>query len=288
MRWQGRKQSDNIEDRRGSGSGGGRFPGGRGGIGFGGLIVVLIGYFVFGVDLTGMVSGNSAPTAQVATQQSAGPVKQTGEEAQLRELSGVVLASTEEAWAGYFQKHGATYREPKMVLYRGATSTACGTGQSAMGPFYCPADEKVYLDLAFYDDMKNQLRAEGDFAFAYVIAHEVGHHVQNLLGINQKVSQAQRSGSKKQASQLSVAVELQADCFAGVWGQHVQKQGLLEIGDVEKAMNAAAAVGDDRLQQQATGRVVPDSFTHGSSEQRMQWFNRGFQSGDPAQCNTFG
>ena len=287
MRWQGRKQSDNIEDRRGSGGGGG-FPGGRGGMGFGGLIVVLIGYFVFGVDLTGMVSGNSAPTAQVATQQSAGPVKQTGEEAQLRELSGVVLASTEEAWAGYFQKHGATYREPKMVLYRGATSTACGTGQSAMGPFYCPADEKVYLDLAFYDDMKNQLRAEGDFAFAYVIAHEVGHHVQNLLGINQKVSQAQRSGSKKQANQLSVALELQADCFAGVWGQHVQKQGLLEIGDVEKAMNAAAAVGDDRLQQQATGRVVPDSFTHGSSEQRMQWFNRGFQSGDPAQCNTFG
>ena len=288
MRWQGRKQSNNIEDRRGSGSGGGGFPGGRGGMGLGGLIVVLIGYFVFGVDLTGMVSGNSAPNAQVASQQSAGPVKQTGEEAQLRELSGVVLASTEEAWAAYFQKHGATYREPKMVLYRGATSTACGTGQSAMGPFYCPADEKVYLDLAFYDDMKNQLHAEGDFAFAYVIAHEVGHHVQNLLGINQKVSQAQRSSSKKQANQLSVALELQADCFAGVWGQHVQKQGLLEIGDVEKAMNAAAAVGDDRLQQQATGRVVPDSFTHGSSEQRMQWFNRGFQSGDPAQCNTFG
>ena len=288
MRRQGRKQSDNIEDRRGSGSGGGGFPGGRGGMGLGGLIVVLIGYFVFGVDLTGMVSGNSAPSAQVASQQSAGPVKQTGEEAQLRELSGVVLASTEEAWAAYFQKHGATYREPKMVLYRGATSTACGTGQSAMGPFYCPADEKVYLDLAFYDDMKNQLHAEGDFAFAYVIAHEVGHHVQNLLGINQKVSQAQRSSSKKQANQLSVALELQADCFAGVWGQHVQKQGLLEIGDVEKAMNAAAAVGDDRLQQQATGRVVPDSFTHGSSEQRMQWFNRGFQSGDPAQCNTFG
>ena len=288
MRWQGRKQSNNIEDRRGSGSGGGGFPGGRGGMGLGGLIVVLIGYFVFGVDLTGMVSGNSAPSAQVASQQSAGPVKQTGEEAQVRELSGVVLASTEDAWAAYFQKHGATYREPKMVLYRGATSTACGTGQSAMGPFYCPADEKVYLDLAFYDDMKNQLRAEGDFAFAYVIAHEVGHHVQNLLGINQKVSQAQRNSSKKQANQLSVALELQADCFAGVWGQHVQKQGLLEIGDVEKAMNAAAAVGDDRLQQQATGRVVPDSFTHGSSEQRMQWFNRGFQSGDPAQCNTFG
>ena len=286
MRWQGRKQSDNIEDRRGAGGGGG-FPGGRGGMGIGGIIIVLVGYFVFGVDLTGMVGGNTTPSAQVANQ-PAGPVKQTGEEAQLRELSSVVLASTEESWASYFQKHGATYREPKMVLYRGATSTACGTGQSAMGPFYCPADEKVYLDLAFYDDMKNQLGAEGDFAFAYVIAHEVGHHVQNLLGINQKVSQAQRSSSKKQANQLSVALELQADCFAGVWGQHVQKQGLLEIGDVEKAMNAAAAVGDDRLQQQATGRVVPDSFTHGSSEQRMQWFNRGFQSGDPAQCNTFG
>ena len=286
MRWQGRKQSDNIEDRRGSGGGGG-FPGGRGGMGIGGIIIVLVGYFVFGVDLTGMVGGNTAPSAQVANQ-PAGPVKQTGEEAQLRELSSVVLASTEESWASYFQKHGATYREPKMVLYRGATSTACGTGQSAMGPFYCPADEKVYLDLAFYDDMKNQLGAEGDFAFAYVIAHEVGHHVQNLLGINQKVSQAQRSGSKKQANQLSVALELQADCFAGVWGQYVQKQGLLEMGDVEKAMNAAAAVGDDRLQQQATGRIVPDSFTHGSSQQRMQWFNSGFQSGDPEQCNTFG
>ena len=286
MRWQGRKQSDNIEDRRASGGGGG-FPGGRGGMGIGGIIIVLVGYFVFGVDLTGMVGGNTAPSAQVANQ-PAGPVKQTSEEAQLRELSSVVLASTEESWASYFQKHGATYREPKMVLYRGATSTACGTGQSAMGPFYCPADEKVYLDLAFYDDMKNQLGAEGDFAFAYVIAHEVGHHVQNLLGINQKVSQAQRSGSKKQANQLSVALELQADGFAGVWGQYVQKQGLLEMGDVEKAMNAAAAVGDDRLQQQATGRIVPDSFTHGSSQQRMQWFNRGFQSGDPEQCNTFG
>ena len=283
MRWQGRKQSDNIEDRRGSSGG---FPGGKGGLGIGGIIIVLIGYFVFGVDLSGTVAGNSG-SQQVSTQQQ-GPVQESGEEAQLRELSGVVLASTEEAWSAYFQQHNARYREPKMVLYRGSTQTACGAGQSAMGPFYCPADEKVYLDLAFYDDMKNQLGAEGDFAFAYVIAHEVGHHVQNLLGINQQVSQAQRSGNKKQANQLSVKLELQADCFAGVWGQYVQKQGLLEVGDVQKAMNAAAAVGDDRLQQQSTGRVVPDSFTHGSSEQRMQWFNRGFESGNPDQCNTFG
>ena len=288
MRWQGRKQSDNIEDRRGSGSGGGRFPGGRGGMGFGGLIVVLIGYFVFGVDLTGMVSGNSAPTAQVATQQSAGPVKQTGEEAQLRELSGVVLASTEEAWAGYFQKHGATYREPKMVLYRGATSTACGTGQSAMGPFYCPADEKVYLDLAFYDDMKNQLRAEGDFAFAYVIAHEVGHHVQNLLGISEKMDQMRGRVSPTQYNALSVRLELQADCFAGVWAHKSQEsRQTLEAGDIESAMNAAAKIGDDALQRSQGGAVVPDSFTHGTSAQRQRWFNAGLQAGSIRACDTF-
>ena len=286
MRWQGQKQSDNIEDRRGSSGGG--FPGGKGGMGIGGIIIVLIGYFVFGVDLTGVVGGDSgAPQQQVSTQQR-GPVQESNEEAQLRQLSGVVLASTEEAWSQYFQKHGAQYREPKMVLYRGATQTACGTGQSAMGPFYCPADEKVYLDLSFYDDMKHQLGAEGDFAFAYVIAHEVGHHVQNLLGINQKVTQAQRSGNQKMANQLSVKLELQADCFAGVWGQYVNQKGLLEMGDVQKAMNAAAAVGDDRLQKRSTGRVVPDSFTHGSSEQRMQWFNRGYESGNPEQCKTFG
>lgn len=284
MRWQGRKQSNNIEDRRGSSGG---FPGGKGGMGIGGIIIVLIGYFVFGVDLTGVVGGGNVAQQQVSTQQQA-PVQQSGQEAQLRELAGVVLGSTEEAWAEYFQKHGARYQEPTMVLYRNATSTACGTGQSAMGPFYCPGDNKVYLDLSFYDDMKHQLGAEGDFAFAYVIAHEVGHHVQNLLGINQKVAQAQSRSSQKQANQLSVKLELQADCFAGVWGNYVQKQGLLEMGDVEKAMNAAAAVGDDRLQKRSSGRVVPDSFTHGSSDQRMQWFNRGMQSGDPAQCDTFG
>lgn len=285
MRWQGRKQSNNIEDRRGASGGG---LGGKGGLSIGGIAIVLIGYFVFGVDLTGVVGGGAVQSSHSTQSAQQRTVQQSGEEAQLRELAGVVLASTEDAWADYFKQHGTSYREPTMVLYRNATATACGTGQSAMGPFYCPGDEKVYLDLSFYDDMKNQLGAEGDFAFAYVIAHEVGHHVQNLLGINQKMRQAQQGASQKQANQLSVKLELQADCFAGVWGQYVEKQGLLEMGDLEKAINAAAAVGDDRLQQQASGRVVPDSFTHGTSEQRMQWFKRGFQSGNPNQCNTFG
>ena len=276
MRWENRRQSSNVEDRRGMSAG-------KKGTGIIGIIVLLVGMY-YGVDLSGVVG-----TPQIGGGGAQPSTLEASQEAQLNQISRVVLAETEDSWGEYFARHNQRYVAPTLVLYTGATQSSCGTGQAAMGPFYCPNDQKVYLDLSFYEDMKTKLGAQGgDAAFAYVIAHEVGHHVQNLLGINQKVSQAQRSGSKKQANQLSVALELQADCFAGVWGQHVQKQGLLEIGDVEKAMNAAAAVGDDRLQQQATGRVVPDSFTHGSSEQRMQWFNRGFQSGDPAQCNTFG
>ena len=208
------------------------------------------------------------------------------EEQELRSLSAVVLADTETTWQAYFGKNGQRYAEPVMVLDSGATHTACGTGQSAMGPFYCPNDHKVYLDLSFYNDMKNKLGAAGDTAFAYVIAHEVGHHVQNLLGILAKVNRAQQQNRTK-ANQLSVQLELQADCFAGIWGHQADKSGLFETGDLEEAFNAAEAVGDDRLQKRSQGYVVPDSFTHGTSAQRLAWFKRGLQSGDPSQCNTF-
>ena len=281
MRWKGQRQSDNIEDRRGHSGGGG----GKGGLSITGIIIVLIGYFVFDVDLSDEVGiYDQEETTSISSDE---PVRESKQEADLRGLTGMVLASTEDSWAQYFQRHNARYREPKLVLYRGATSTACGRGESAIGPFYCPADEKIYIDLSFYEDMK-ELGAEGDFAFAYVIAHEVGHHVQHLLGINEKVARQQERVSEKKANQLSVKQELQADCFAGVWGNYVQQQGLLEVGDVQEAMDTAAAIGDDRLQQEGQGYVVPDSFTHGTSAQRMQWFTRGFKSGNPDQCDTFG
>jgi predicted metalloprotease len=203
-------------------------------------------------------------------------------------FTSVILATTEDTWSQLFEKMGRTYQQPKLVMYRGATRTGCGTGQSVMGPFYCPADGTVYIDLSFYDDMKRKLGADGDFAQGYVIAHEVGHHVQKLLGIEPKVRQLQQNASQAEVNRLSVKMELQADCFAGVWGHSMQQQGVLESGDLEEALNAAQAIGDDRLQQQSQGRVVPDSFTHGTSQQRYSWFKRGFDSGDPAQCNTFG
>ncbi|CCJ76308.1 YpfJ protein, zinc metalloprotease superfamily [Cronobacter muytjensii 530] len=203
-------------------------------------------------------------------------------------FTSVILATTEETWAQQFQKMGRTYQDPKLVMYRGATRTGCGTGQSVMGPFYCPADSTVYIDLSFYDEMKEKLGADGDFAQGYVIAHEVGHHVQKLLGIEPKVRQLQQNASQTEVNRLSVRLELQADCFAGVWGNAMQKEGVLDTGDLQEALNAAQAIGDDRLQQQSQGHVVPDSFTHGTSDQRYSWFKRGFDSGDPAQCNTFG
>lgn len=285
MRWKGQRQSNNIEDRRGNSSGGGGRGGG--GLSITGIVIILIGYFLFDVDLSDEVGALDNKESTSISQNAAPPAQESQQEADLRGLTGMVLASTEDSWGAYFKRHDAHYREPKLVLYRNATSTACGRGTSATGPFYCPADEKIYIDLSFYDDMKD-LGAEGDFAFAYVIAHEVGHHVQHLLGINEKVARQQERLSEKKANQLSVKQELQADCFAGVWGNYVGKQGLLEVGDVQEAMDTAAAIGDDRLQQQGQGHVVPDSFTHGTSAQRMQWFNRGFKSGDPDQCNTFG
>ncbi len=285
MRLENERESRNVEDRRGqSGFGSGRRVSvGRGKGGILGFIILLVGAY-YGVDLSGIISlGDDQNYSQTQS-----TTVSSQEEAELNTLSRKVLYTTERVWGEYFRQNGMTYREPTLVLYRGATSTACGTGQSVMGPFYCPADEKIYLDLSFYDDMKTKLRAAGDFAFAYVIAHEVGHHVQNKLGISRQTQLAQRNArSQKEANQISVNVELQADCFAGVWGYQIQKEGKLDAGDVEEAFLAAEAVGDDRLQQQNQGRVIPDSFTHGSSAQRLAWFRKGLQTGNPNVCNTF-
>ena len=285
MRWQGRRESDNVEDRRSNGGGGPsmggggmRLPGGKGGIIL--LAIVLVaGYY--GVDLTGLITGDPVQQQQTS-QRSISP-----NEDEAAKFTSVILATTEDTWGQLFEKMGRTYQQPKLVMYRGATRTGCGTGQSVMGPFYCPADDTVYLDLSFYQDMKTKLGAGGDFAQAYVVAHEVGHHVQNLLGIERKVRQMQQGASQAEVNRLSVKMELQADCFAGVWGHYAEKQQMLEAGDLQAALNAAQAIGDDRLQQQSQGRVVPDSFTHGTSQQRYTWFKQGFDSGDPNTCNTF-
>lgn len=281
MRWQGRRESNNVEDRRSAGSGGGggfRVPmGGKGGIII--VVVVLIaGYY--GIDLTPLLGGGGGQ-----------PVTQTQQvsprDDELAKFTSVILASTEDTWKTLFQQEGKQYREPKLVMYRGATRTGCGTGQSVMGPFYCPADSTVYVDLSFYQELKDKLGADGDFAQGYVVAHEVGHHVQNLLGIERKVREMQQGASQTEVNRLSVKLELQADCFAGVWGHVMQEQQVLEPGDLQEALNAAQAIGDDRLQQQSQGRVVPDSFTHGTSEQRYSWFKRGFDSGNYKECDTF-
>lgn len=276
MRWQDREGSKNIEDRRGSSGGGGR---GAGGIL--GLIIVLVGAY-YGVDLSGLV-GSGLPVAQTQ-QQTRAPSQQ---EEQLKRLSEVTLRETEKVWGAYFNRMGKTYQDPVLVFYTGATHTGCGTGQANAGPFYCPADNKLYIDLSFYNTMKNQLGAEGDAAFAYVIAHEVGHHVQTLLGTIQKVHRLQQQVGKTEANSLSVKLELQADCYAGVWGYYAQKDGLFENGDIEQAYNAAEAVGDDTLQERAQGYTVPHTYTHGTSANRKAWLQRGLQTGDINQCNTF-
>lgn len=290
MRWQGRRESDNVEDRRDQNNGGGlpggtgfRLPSGKGGIIL--LIVVLVaGYY--GVDLTGLLTGGPIGQQQMQSQTQSRSISPNEDAA--AKFTSVILGTTEDTWSQIFKQRGMTYQPPKLVMYRGVTRTGCGTGQSVMGPFYCPADSTVYIDLSFYDEMHNKLGADGDFAQGYVIAHEVGHHVQKLLGIEPKVRARQQQVSQTQANHLSVSLELQADCFAGVWGHNMQEQGILEPGDLQEALNAAEAIGDDRLQQQSQGRVVPDSFTHGTSEQRYTWFKRGFDSGNPDQCNTFG
>ena len=275
MRWQGRRESSNVEDRRSSGGG---FGGGRPTVILG-LIIILVGAY-YGVDLSGLVGEVDMGGTQSSPLQSQ-------QEEQLFKLSKVVLGDTEAVWTAYFSQNNRQYVEPRMVVYNRAISTACGTGQSAMGPFYCPNDQRVYLDLSFYNDMKNKLGAAGESAFAYVIAHEVGHHVQNLLGTLTQVHRLQSRASRAEANQLSVKLELQADCYAGVWASQAVKSGLFESGDIEKAFNAAESVGDDRLQKRSQGYVVPDSFTHGTSAQRLQWFKVGLTSGNPAKCNTF-
>ena len=285
MKWEGNRESDNVEDRRGSG-GGFPLPGGRG-IGIGTIVIALLGGWLLGINpltLLGLLSGAGGPPAQV---QQAPAQRPPADDTMARFVS-TVLADTEDVWHGVFRQAGGSYQEPRLVLFRGATPTACGTGQAAMGPFYCPADQKVYIDLGFYETLQSRLGAPGDFAQAYVIAHEVGHHVQNLLGISAKVDQMRGRVSQAEYNRLSVRLELQADCFAGVWAHHAQNaRQILEQGDVEEAMNAAAQIGDDALQRSSGGAVVPESFTHGTSAQRQRWFHAGMQQGSLKACDTF-
>jgi hypothetical protein len=288
MRMDDQRESDNLEDRRGSGMGGGgglRLGGGR--LGLGTIAIALVASYFLGINpltVLSMLSGGGMP----AIEQSAPPASKPPANDETAIFVSKVLASTEDTWNEVFRASGRQYEEPKLVLFSGVTPTACGTGQSAMGPFYCPGDQKVYIDLTFFRELKSRFKAPGEFAQAYVVAHEVAHHVQNQLGIADKVSQARQRAGKAEANALSVRMELQADCLAGVWGKHTDTmKGVLEPGDLEAALNAASAIGDDRLQQQTQGRIVPESFTHGSSEQRVRWFKRGFESGDMNQCNTF-
>jgi uncharacterized protein len=286
MRWEGNRESDNVEDRRGEGGGGG-FGIGGGGLGIGAIVIALVGGAIFGINpltILSMLSGGGGP----APVQQQAPAHAPPADDKSAKFVSIVLADTEDVWGQVFQQNGATYHRPKLVLFRGAIGTGCGTGQSAMGPFYCPADQKVYIDLGFYDTLRNRLGAPGEFAQAYVIAHEVGHHVQDELGITRKVDGMRSRISQSQANALSVRVELQADCFAGVWAQHSQQsKHWLDPGDIEAAMNAAAKIGDDTLQKSAGRAVVPETFTHGSSAQRQKWFNAGYEGGAVKSCDTF-
>jgi uncharacterized protein len=292
MKWEDGRRSDNVEDQRGQAPRGG-FPmggrgmrlGGLGGIGM--IIVVLLGLFL-GVDPTTMLSGvQTAPQTQTQTG-PAQPYQGTAEEERLKDFVSVVLADTEDTWGKLFGQSNLQYQQPKLVLFSGGVQSACGMAQSAAGPFYCPADQKVYLDLQFFKELSTRFGAPGDFAQAYVIAHEVGHHVQTLLGTERQVRQAQARASEEQRNNLSVRMELQADCYAGIWAHHANRsRQILEQGDIEEALGAAQAVGDDTIQKQSQGYVVPDSFTHGSSEQRKRWFMTGLQTGDPDRCDTF-
>jgi uncharacterized protein len=299
MRWQGGRQSQNVEDRRGRGGGMGipGLGGGMrrgGGIGIGTIVVAMLVAWLLGINpltLLGMFEGGG----QMIEQPSESPRTQPGQPAAPggqadagREFVSVVLASTEDVWSNIFQKSGNRYPAPTLVLFSGATQTACGQGSAAAGPFYCPADQRLYIDLAFYKTLRDRLGAPGDTAQAYVIAHEVGHHVQNLTGMMRKMEAARQQASERQYNELSVRLELQADCYAGIWAHHSQQgREWFEQGDVEEALNAAAAVGDDNIQRRTQGTVVPEAFTHGSSAQRVRWFKTGMQSGSINQCDTF-
>ncbi len=301
MRWQLGRRSQNVEDRRGMGTpvgmdvpgrigipgGLGRGRGGGvargGGIGGIGLLILLALGWWLGIDPSLLLQDSSTG---VPYQQAPSGTRPPAND-QAAAFVSAVLADTEDTWHTLFEQMGRTYRDPKLVLFSGAVQSACGFARAAMGPFYCPGDQKVYIDLTFFDELHDRFGAPGDFAQAYVIAHEVGHHVQNLLGIADQVQAARQKAGERGANALSVMMELQADCFAGVWGHNANDRHLLEQGDVEEALNAAAAIGDDRLQRQAQGYVVPDAFTHGSSAQRVRWFKQGMSSGDPRSCNTF-
>lgn len=276
MKWQGRRKSSNVEDRRGSGG-----PG-KGMIGGGlGLIIVII-ITLLGGNPGDLINNlpNNEPNSNV-------PYESTAEEQELADFVSVVLADTEDIWTTVLGEEGIKYVEPTLVLFSGSVQSACGVAGSSTGPFYCSADQKLYIDLSFYNELRDKFRAPGDFAMAYVVAHEVGHHVQNLLGVIDEVHALQGTISQEEYNQYSVRLELQADYLAGVWAHHAQGMGYLDKGDIEEALNAAAAIGDDRLQKQAQGYVVPDSFTHGTSEQRQRWLNKGFQIGNLSQWNTF-
>ncbi len=320
MRWRGGRESENVEDRRDEGGPGGfSFPGGGvsfpsgggsgrgGGIGIVGILIILGLMWFFGIDPTVLMQGGGAgdegnfpdihlpqshpDTTNVPVPGTQGPPLEhpkTSSDDDLKQFVGVVLADTEDVWQDIFRQYGEKYSDPKLVLYSGATRSACGTGMSAMGPFYCPNDEKVYIDLDFYQELKSRFKVSGDFAQAYVIAHEIGHHVQKLLGIMDQVEAARQRMSQTDANALQVRVELQADCFAGIFANHAQEsKNIIEPGDIDEALNAASAIGDDKIQKQTQGYVVPDAFTHGSSAQRQRWFKRGYESGKLDSCDTF-
>ena len=313
MRWRGRRQSSNVEDQRsdsggGSGgfgrggrSGGGfKIPRGMGGVrrasggGVKGIVILAVIYFaakfILGIDLMQMLGGGgTGPTVQTRVEQPQNAPRRTANKQandEMGQFAGVILAETEDVWKGIFKASGKKYPEPKLVLFSGQVKSACGFASAASGPFYCPGDSKLYIDLTFYDQLKRDFGASGDFAQAYVLAHEVGHHVQNVIGVLPKFNEMRRTMSKTEANKMSVRVELQADCFAGIWGYFTKQKGLLERGDLEEALNAATKIGDDAIQKRTQGYVVPESFNHGTSAQRKRWFRRGFESGRLDQCNS--
>ena len=302
MRWRGRRQSNNVEDVRGQGGGFGggglgrgggfRIPVGRGagGGGISGIIILVVIFFALracGIDPLEMLAGDPAGQGQSQVQPGGQATQNTPASDEMTQFVATVLAETEDVWNGIFQAEGQSYTEPSLVLFSRQVRSACGSASSASGPFYCPSDQKIYIDLDFFDQLARQFGAAGDFAQAYVLAHEVGHHVQNLTGILPKFNEMRQQMSAVEANQMSTRVELQADCFAGIWGHFTERKGLLEDGDIEEALNAANKIGDDTLQKKTQGYVVPDSFNHGTSAQRQKWFARGFESGRLADCDTF-
>lgn len=304
MEWKGRRQSDNIEDERGSsggvgplgggGNGGFNFPGGGmrrsgGGLSIGTIVILVVLYLILkamGIDMLQVLGqGDTGNTGSGYQQSSSAPRNPADDET--KAFVATVLAETEDTWGGIFKSMGKTYQDPKLVLFTNRLNSACGLASTASGPFYCPTDRKIYLDMGFFQEMKDQFGASGDFAQAYVVAHEVGHHVQNLLGILPKADQARQQMSEADSNKMSVRIELQADCFAGIWGKFTQQKGILDNGDLEEALNAAQQIGDDTLQKKSQGYVVPESFNHGTSAQRVKWFKQGFDSGKLTSCDTF-